>query len=71
VRIFALALCLALAGCGSYRGFIDSLNERQLTSCVEYQGTIGNLVTGGGYIRGLSATGGAELAECHQLTYSP
>ena len=69
-RIIVLLLLLMLCGCasGSYAKFIEGLNERQITSCVRYQGSMraGGITTGGSVaIQGITSTGGADLKTCY------
>lgn len=61
-----LGVLLTLSGCSSYAQFIDTLNSRNLSSCLYYTGTVngGYGASGGLLIRGVSVTGGADLAQC-------
>lgn len=62
VMRFWICCCIAfiLVGCSSFQRFVDTLNERQLSSCICYEGD------GGGIARGMgcTVTGGADLAQC-------
>lgn len=62
-------LVTSLSGCGGYIQFIDGLNERQIQSCLRYNGTtrVGTLYGGEGALRGITATGGASVADCREL----
>ena len=70
----AAALCLVLwlliAGCSSYERFVQTLNDRNVSSCIQ-----GDLALHGGYgagsasgaLRVYTATGGADLSTCLRL----
>lgn len=64
-----LALALSLSGCQSYLSLIDGLNQRQVQSCLNYNGAIslGAGVGGSGALHGITATGGATLEDCIKL----
>lgn len=63
--VIASILALASASCSSYASFIETLNERQLSSCVEAHIVVGSVLTGGnGSIHVYSATGGYAVADC-------
>ena len=68
--LLLVVLCLALTGCASFHSFIESLNERQLQSCIYYTGTLqaGAVPASGSlYVRALSVTGGATIDQCAAL----
>lgn len=59
-------LCLVLSGCSSFSSLADTLNKRQVQSCLYWQG-----FAGGGWpgvpqmqVRGVTATGGVLLEQC-------
>ena len=61
-----VVLGLVCAGCASFSSFVDQLEKRQLSSCVEY-----TVAVGGGFgaaaqgtLRGILVTGGAEMDAC-------
>lgn len=61
---------LILFGCTSYLKFIDGLNEREVQSCLEYNGAISTgtgFGSSSGSLRGITATGGASLETCLAL----
>lgn len=55
-----------LTSCNSYAKFIDTLNERNVSSCVVWVGqfTAGTLWGGAVNVRGITVTGGADLPAC-------
>lgn len=67
---FALLL-LTLSGCQSYLALVEGLNERQVQSCLEYNGAanLGGAGIGAssGALHGITATGGANLETCVEL----
>lgn len=69
-RLLWSLLCTMLVGCNSYERFVETLNERQITSCIQgdlaLHGTFG---AGGasGAVRVYTATGGAPMADCLRL----
>ena len=61
-----LSLLLALQGCTGFASLAQTLNERQVQSCIRWQG-----FAGGGWpgvpqmqVYGVTATGGVSLAQC-------
>lgn len=68
--VLVTLVCLCLAACSSYERFVETLNTRQITSCVQ-----GDLALHGGYgvgsasgaLRVYTATGGADLSVCLRL----
>lgn len=63
-----LILSLLFSACSGYRQFIDSLNERKLQSCIQFDGSIrasGSLFASGHVaLEGVTATGGATMEQC-------
>jgi len=59
------AVSLTMVNCTSYASFIETLNSRQVNSCVE-----GNVIVGGlmnsGMLHVYTATGGQLVGECIQ-----
>lgn len=58
---------LSVAGCASYERFIDTLNARQVTSCVQADLAVGGVLPAGGgsgAVHVYTATGGANLQDC-------
>lgn len=64
------AVCLTglvlLSGCAGFASLAETLNERQVQSCIRWQG-----FAGGGWpgvpqvqVQGMTATGGVTLAQC-------
>lgn len=53
-------LCGGLSGCAGVASLADSLNARQVTSCVWAQGSYGPFMG----LRVVTATGGADLKTC-------
>ena len=62
-RLGMILLCVVLNGCAGIASLADSLNERDVKSCIWAQGSYGPFVG----LRLVSVTGGATLAECHLL----
>lgn len=66
-----ILLALALTGCGThYTNLIDGLNERQVQSCLDYNGTASlgfGPGAGQGGLHGITVTGGAPLADCKEI----
>ena len=58
---YAAVLLLALLGTGCTGTLVDRLNERHVRSCIWWSG-LG--------ARGVSATGGADLATCLDRTHT-
>ena len=70
--LFLAIVFLLTTGCsqGSLLRLADALNERQIKSCLEYNGAInfGAGVGGSsGSLHGITVTGGAEFELCSQL----
>lgn len=62
IKLMLLA-SLLLGGCANFTQFTQALNERELTSCIKYQGSM--RVAGGHVaISGVTATGGAKIQDC-------
>lgn len=68
-RWLAVAVALLGAGCApqfdaqgirQVSQLVEDMNARQMTSCLWYQGSAGPY----GFIRGVTATGGAALEMC-------
>ena len=61
VGVAAVAM-LILQGCtgGSFMTLVQGLNERQVQSCIRYEGNAGPYLR----VMGITATGGVKLAEC-------
>lgn len=59
VTLLGLLTC---QGCADYQALLDGLSSRQVTSCVWLSGAAGPWVS----VRAVTATGGAELAQCMQ-----
>lgn len=57
------ALC---AGCTSLQSLITVLEQRQVSSCIYYEGYVHGVVIGQGIgnVRGVVATGGATIDVC-------
>lgn len=55
-----ISLSLLMTACTNWTSFMQSLNERQIQSCLYYEGHAM------GYMRlkGITATGGVKLSEC-------
>lgn len=64
-----LLLVLALPSCANFAQFTDALNNREITSCIAYQGSMRIGTLGGGHvaISGVTATGGASLRDCQGI----
>ena len=61
-----LLLLVSMQGCSGLYSLVDALNERQVQSCIRWQG-----FAGGGWpgvpqvqVYGVTATGGVTLAQC-------
>ena len=57
---FVLFVGLASLGCTSFASLANTLNDRQVQSCLFYQGMVGPYA----HVRGITATGGAPLDVC-------
>lgn len=64
--LLAGALLWGLSGCSGFASMADSLNQRQVKSCLYYEG-----FAGGGWpgvpqmrVRGVTATGGVAFETC-------
>lgn len=65
LRLGGLLLLLASIGCTSFASFANTLNERQVQSCIKWSGFVGGSLAGGVVqVVGLTATGGATLRMC-------
>lgn len=53
-------LCLGFSGCTGLASLAETLNTRQVTSCLWYQGAAGPYAQ----VTGVTATGGAKLDLC-------
>lgn len=62
-RLCMVGVLLALTGCMNMTSLMQALQERQVTSCLYYQGMAGIY----GSVRGVTATGGATLEQCERL----
>lgn len=64
-----MAVAVMLTGCSSYLKVIEGLNERQIQSCLRYDGAVsaGIVFGANGALRGVTATGGADIAMCPEL----
>lgn len=60
VFVVALGLGLGSSGCTGLASLADTLNTRQVTSCLWYQGAAGPYA----HVTGVTATGGAKLELC-------
>ena len=61
IRISVALLMLALQGCaGGFMTLIEGLNERQVQSCIKYEGNAGPYLR----VMGVTATGGVKLMDC-------
>ena len=60
VRLLVLSLSLMLSGCTGLAGLAQTLNDRQVISCLWYSGAAGPWAQ----VRGVTATGGALLDGC-------
>lgn len=71
IMILMVAIPMFISGCAtSYMEFIETLNEREVQSCIEYNGSV-NYGTGiggsSGSLHGITVTGGAPLELCKEL----
>lgn len=59
---FVLLMCTlaVLNGCTNWTSFMQSLNERQIQSCLYYEGYAAGYVR----VKGVTATGGVKFSEC-------
>ena len=55
-----LVAAATLSGCTGFSSLVQSLNERQVQSCLYYEGNISAYVR----LKGISATGGVKLEDC-------
>ena len=64
--LLLLVSVLLLTGCTSFASLVQSLNERELKSCVKWGGSIaaGAGMGGQGMVQALTVTGGLSIAEC-------
>ena len=70
IRMLGLmVVASSLVGCQSYLSLIDGLNQREVQSCLEYQGMIRAGTGAGGHLRGITMTGGADIEVCRELLY--
>ena len=54
-----------LSGCAGLASLADTMNERQIQSCIRWQGFAGGVLSGAQVqIQGVTATGGVTLKEC-------
>ena len=64
-QVFLLCVCLICGGCQSLASLAESLNARQVQSCLYYSGFAGGALTGAQVqIRGITATGGVKFEVC-------
>lgn len=61
--VVGLILALALSGCSGFASMMASLNERQVTSCIFWDGHASAYLS----VKGVTATGGATLEACRTL----
>lgn len=66
-RIAAVTAVIICTGCSSYASFIETLNSRQMNSCVEGQIVVGSMLSGQGMLHVYTATGGQNVVECIQM----
>lgn len=61
-----LLVSLLLTGCTSFASLVQSLNERELKSCVKWGGSIaaGAGIGGAGAVQALTLTGGMSMDDC-------
>ena len=64
-----LFLCFTLLGCQGYLSLVEGLNQRELQSCIRYNGSMRVGAVSGGHvaISGLTATGGAPIDTCYEM----
>lgn len=56
---------LLLSGCASFASFAATLDQRQIQSCIKWQGFVGGGWAGGQVqVMGMTATGGVKLNQC-------
>lgn len=55
-----ILVVLTLSSCTSWTNFMQSLNERQIQSCLYYEGYAAGYVR----VKGVTATGGVKFSEC-------
>lgn len=60
ISIVLLGITLWLSGCTGLASLADTLNTRQVQSCLWYQGAAGPYAQ----VTGVTATGGAKLELC-------
>lgn len=58
--VILVGLLASLMGCNGIASLADTLNTRQMTSCLWYQGAAGPYAQ----VTGVTATGGASLETC-------
>ena len=65
-RGLLLLVSLLLTGCTSFASLVDSLNQRELKSCVKWGGSIaaGAGIGGMGAVQALTVTGGMTVDDC-------
>jgi len=61
--LLAMLLAGLLGGCVSVEHLADTMNNRNISSCITFSGAYGVFVG----IHGVTATGGATIAECLAL----
>jgi hypothetical protein len=59
----AILVCLVLAGCLGLGGLADTMNDRQVRSCIYSIGFVGPFVVA----QTITATGGVTLEECYRM----
>lgn len=60
-----LVVLLLGEGCASFASFAETLNARQVQSCIKGQGFLGGVWAGGQVqVQGVTATGGVGLRQC-------
>ena len=66
VGVVALGAVLFMSGCASIASLAATMNERQIQSCLKYQGIVGGGMgaTANVQLNGVTATGGASLQDC-------
>lgn len=64
--VVLVVACFAGMGCSSYATFIETLNARQLASCIRWQGAIsaGAGMGGSGGVSAFTVTGGMAIKDC-------
>ena len=62
----ALVAAMALSGCSGFASLAETLNARNVQSCIRWQGIIGGGWPGVPQIQaqGVTATGGIDLTHC-------